>query len=45
MFCVLWTSDTGCVVFLSSAAGGYCSAVLDSAGQLLVFWVQSERLT
>lgn len=30
-----------CVVFLGSAARGYCSAALDSAGQLLVFWVQS----
>lgn len=25
-----------CVVFLSRAGGGYCKAILDSAGQLLV---------
>lgn len=32
------------MLFLSRAGGGYYNTVLDSAGQLLVSWVQLERL-
>lgn len=34
-----------CVVFLSRAVGGYCKAILDIAGHLLVSLVEFERLT
>lgn len=34
-----------CCFFFRRAGGGYCRAILDSAGRVLVSWVQFERLT